>query len=205
MSFATHVGREATIQALGRTWRLSRWTRRVWMEWLDWLRSRLPNPIEGLLRHIDQVVLKDADILRELQRKDEEERLQTERYNQAEQEQARREGRTPVLRRPVLLAPQWRQNAEVLVRLALDQSMTYLSVNSPVAKSALESPEGISQLLYLLLREHHPEVTPDDAYEIICDLMQRPGGREEWEAAVNKVQGVYLGGKKEEVPAGPAP
>lgn len=52
---ATHVGREQTIEACGRVWRVSRWTRSVWSEYLTWARGVRPDPVEVALKHLDQV------------------------------------------------------------------------------------------------------------------------------------------------------
>lgn len=43
---ADHVGREAEVQALGQSWRLSRWERGTWEAFLSWCRPRLPDPLE---------------------------------------------------------------------------------------------------------------------------------------------------------------
>lgn len=52
---ATHVGREQTIEVDGRVWRVSRWTRAVWNEYLTWARGVLPDPVEVALKHLDHV------------------------------------------------------------------------------------------------------------------------------------------------------
>lgn len=54
MSLATHVGRETTVEALGRTWRVGRWSRSVWEEFLAWARPRIPDPLEIASRHLDR-------------------------------------------------------------------------------------------------------------------------------------------------------
>lgn len=43
---ASHIGREAEFQALGRTWRAGRATRAVWDAFLAWARPRIPDPLE---------------------------------------------------------------------------------------------------------------------------------------------------------------
>lgn len=68
---ATHVGREQTIEACGRVWRVSRWTRAVWAEWLAWARSVLPDPVEVALKHLDTIPpdLRDSWVRMALDRK----------------------------------------------------------------------------------------------------------------------------------------
>src|SRR5262245_25399342 len=41
-----HLGREQTVNALGRQWRLTRFDRSVWADWLDWARPLIPHPLE---------------------------------------------------------------------------------------------------------------------------------------------------------------
>lgn len=43
---ADHVGREAEVQALGQSWRLSRWDRGTWEDFLTWAKTRLPDPLD---------------------------------------------------------------------------------------------------------------------------------------------------------------
>jgi len=43
---AEHVGREQTVKALGKEWKLARWTRAVWRELLEWARPQVPDPID---------------------------------------------------------------------------------------------------------------------------------------------------------------
>lgn len=40
----SHVGRPQTVEALGQTWTLARWDRRVWAEFLEWAKTKLPEP-----------------------------------------------------------------------------------------------------------------------------------------------------------------
>lgn len=62
---ASHVGRETDFEALGRTWRASRWTRRTWAEFLEWARPRIPDPMEVLLRVLPRLPAEDrADAVR---------------------------------------------------------------------------------------------------------------------------------------------
>lgn len=112
---AAHVGREQTFDAAGRTWKLSRWERRVWWELLEWARPQIPDPVESIAKHLDKL---PPDV------------------------------------------------ARYAVDKALAASRIFLSINSPEVQSLIESLEGGVRTLYLLLREHQPEATEDDAYRI---------------------------------------
>ena len=50
-----HIGREQVFEALGKSWRLSRWERRVWWELLDWARSKIPDPVETINKHLEKM------------------------------------------------------------------------------------------------------------------------------------------------------
>lgn len=121
---ADHVGREQTITALGRTWRVGRWTRAVWDEWLQWLRTRIPDPLQVLKDKLDQF-------------------------------------------------PQHLQGE--LVRQAIDRANEYLAPGSPLVTQALGSLEGNAHLFYLLLQEHQPTVTPDDALQVAMEIGEQRG------------------------------
>jgi hypothetical protein len=43
---ATHVGREQVVEALGRQWKVGRWTRRVWADFLAWAKPLVPDPLK---------------------------------------------------------------------------------------------------------------------------------------------------------------
>lgn len=48
MNTPDHVGRSQTVEALGKTWTLSRWSRAVWNDFLAWAKTKLPDPrVEG--------------------------------------------------------------------------------------------------------------------------------------------------------------
>jgi hypothetical protein len=42
---ASHVGRETTVEAMGRTWRVQRVERAVWSALLEWAKPRIPDPL----------------------------------------------------------------------------------------------------------------------------------------------------------------
>lgn len=43
---AAHVGREQTVEALGKSWTLARWDRAVWDKFLIWAATKIPDPRE---------------------------------------------------------------------------------------------------------------------------------------------------------------
>lgn len=169
MQNCDHIGREIETTALGRTWRVSRWDRRVWVEFADWARTMLPDPIEALAKSIDKIALKDAEILREILRKDQEE--------QARYEAALALCKTPEdtarVPRPILLAGKYIQQSDVMGRRALDKASSYLSFNSPEMNSLIGSVVGSGHLMYLLLKKHHPDVDEDTAFDVSTQLSHR--------------------------------
>lgn len=119
---ADHVGRESVVRALGRDWRVGRWTRGIWEEWLLWLKERTPDPMQLLLAKLDKFP----------------DHLQAE-----------------------------------AVRHAIDRSAEYMSPGSPVVNQALGSLEGNVRLFWLLLREHQPGITEDEALAVCVELGDR--------------------------------
>jgi hypothetical protein len=151
---AGHIGREYKVTALGKEWTFSRWTRRVWVEFAAWAKKVLPDPITAALAAIEQATIRDAEIMRELTRKDAAE------IAKAEKEQ----------KPPVLMAGQYKPLSEILVNKAQELASSYLDFNSPQFRSILASPAGASYAMYLLLKPNHPDVTEDDAYDVMTAL-----------------------------------
>lgn len=166
-----HVGREVEIEALGRTWKVGRWDRKVWIDFADWARTMLPDPIEAMTKHIDKLSLKDADTMRELMKRDYEEE---DRCRKRFAEVAEKEGEAAAqkLPPPIRMAPQYVQLADVMAQRALDKASSYLSFNSPEMTSLLSSVPGETRIFWLLLKKHHPDVTEDDAFEIKMEIGQ---------------------------------
>ena len=130
---ANHIGRESEIQAIGSTWKVGRWTRAVWADWLDWAKTQLPDPLA--------IVKKDLET--------------------------------------------WpKEVQEYLVRQALDRATRALSIGSPEVSLLLDSPEGSCRLLYHLLKKNHPDVTEDDAMDILFEV-----GQEELKKRFDKAAG----------------
>lgn len=57
-----------------------------------------------------------------------------------------------------------------LVTGAIKQAASYLDFGSPQVQSLLHSPLGGSHLLMLLLKAHQPDVTEEDAFQIIQEI-----------------------------------
>jgi len=116
---ANHLGRESELTALGRTWRISRWTRKIWNDWLDWAKTVLPDPVDTAQKRIEK----------------------------------------------------WPAHLQAEVaRDALDRANMGLSIGSRPVSALMDSPEGACQLLYLLLKKHQPDVTEDDAMDILMEV-----------------------------------
>ena len=60
MDFMAHLGRETEVQALGRIWKLARFDRTIWRQWMDWAKTQLPDPVEEALKIIDRLPEKVA-------------------------------------------------------------------------------------------------------------------------------------------------
>lgn len=145
------AGVEQEVEALGKTWRLSRQTRGVWRAFAEWARGVLPDPIEAVARHIDKLALQDAAVMRELMRQDLAE--MKERGAQA-----------------VTVADKYQQLAETTTSKALDKAASYLNFGGPELLSLVLSPVGQVRMLFLLLRKHHATVTEDDADDILNEI-----------------------------------
>lgn len=151
---ADHIGVEIEKEALGQKWRFSRWTREVWRALASWAKDVLPDPYEALSKNLDKIALKDAEILRQLQIADNAERVK-----------AKAESRPAIL-----MAPQFRPFADTMVDKIIDKANSYLSFNSPELNSLINSAMGGAQLYYLLLKPNHPDITEEQAYEIMLAL-----------------------------------
>lgn len=150
-------GQEQEIEALGKTWRLSRQTRHVWREFALWAKSVLPDPIEAVSRHIDALGLKDAEIVRTLMKQD----------------AAEKEAATQEKRPPIALADKFIQYAETLTSKALDKAASYLNFGGPELLSLMTCPEGQVRMLWLLLKKHNPDITEDTADDIANEIGPR--------------------------------
>lgn len=175
---AEHIGRETTIKVQRGELRLSRWDRVIWDRFLDWCKVRSPDPVEAVSRSIDKLVLKDAEIFRELMRRDME-----------EEAKAKAEGRAPVL-----VADKFQATHTQLLDKVVDKVASRLGVNSPEVQAMVWSPSGSAYLLYLLLQRHQPQITEDEGLGIYDELSQsRP---QEIQRVFRVAQGFYEGAEK---------
>jgi hypothetical protein len=154
---ADHVGREVTEQALGQAWTFARWERSVHQEFSTWAQSILPDPLDVVSRNLDKIALKDAAILRQLQIDD-----------LAETKKAAEEKRPAIL-----MARQYKPFADHISELALQRAGLYLGFGSPEVTSLINTAEGSSYLVFLLLKRHHPDVTLDKAFAVMVALGPR--------------------------------
>ncbi|MDE2020890.1 MAG: hypothetical protein KGJ13_11190, partial [Patescibacteria group bacterium] len=88
-----HIGRETTADTFfldesgterKETWRFSRWDRSVWVQFAEWAKTVLPDPIKETLKNIDFAVLKDAEVIRKLKLADHDEEKRVRELNRAE-------------------------------------------------------------------------------------------------------------------------
>lgn len=172
-----HIGKECSFEALGQTWTAARQTRRVLIEFGDWARPQIPNPVRSALEDIDVATAKDAAILRELTRQDLE-----------EETKARSEGREPVLLRPL-----YKPIANDMVARAQQAKDCYKEINHPEILSLMNSFKGQAFLFFLLLRRNHPAITQEQVDDILEELpghevkrvLQTTAGENERPAAKN--------------------
>ncbi len=154
---ADYIGRETTETILGQQWTFARADRAIDRDFAEYARTVLPDPIEAMTRNLDKVALKDAAVLRQLQIDD-----------NAELDKAKAENRPAIL-----MAPQYVPFADVMTRQAINKAACYLGMGSPEVQSVLTSVDGMSHLLFLLLRKNHKEITEDQAHELNIALGER--------------------------------
>ncbi len=169
MDTASFRGRETTTEALGRTWKVSRWSLDRMDDFRDWAATQLPDPLEiaekALLRH------------------------------QRQAWQIGNDKSLPDEERAFLLAAN-QERQERLARLAMEQATGYLSFLSPQVRTLLFDPRGSARLFLTLLREHQPEVTEEQAYQI-----GEAVGSKEQERIMAVTMGKGAGGGNGEAPA----
>lgn len=149
-----HLGRECEFVALGRTWKAARQTRRVLIEFADWARPQVPNPVRSALEEIDLATAADAEAIRELRRLD--------LIEDAKAKQEKRE--------PVLMLPLYQPLANTMLQEAQRRKDSYKDINYPEILSLLNSLKGQAYLFYLLLRRNHPDATEAQVDDILDEL-----------------------------------
>lgn len=155
MSYNYVIGRQCTEQAIGKAWTFARFSRTVWADLAREARRLMPDPIAILgTPEFENIVKRDAEILRGLMVKDAEE-LQA----------AKKEGR-----KPILIAPQYVPISKGIEEKAYLAKTRYLSAGSPELAGFMNSNEGLAFVFFLLLRPNHPEITDETAYDVFWDL-----------------------------------
>jgi len=147
-------GQETTFQALGQEWRVQRMEMAVWLQFQDWAKEILPDPLREVYKDLDVVALKDAEILRELRIRDQKELSRAGAEN----------------REPVLMADRYQDWAAYIVNKAIEKKFALVEIGSPEMNSLLKSAKGLIKILQLLLGKHHPEVTFEKAAELFQEL-----------------------------------
>ncbi len=139
----SYRGRETETRALGRTWKVGRWTLDVFDDYSAWAAEKLPDPIKVALREVESLSDEEFRVL-----------------NRREMKEEDRQRKLHFLR----------QQQDRLTRIAMEQATSYLSFTSKPFQSLMNSPRGGAHLLMLLLRQHHPDVTEDDAFYIVVEI-----------------------------------
>lgn len=154
------IGKEQTIEALGRNWKLARLELNILDEWMEWAKEKLPDCLEAAHRHVERLVKRSLEI-EEQYKGDEHKRLREKLLKTIDEEQ------------------------EYVVRQALNDDQAGLSLDAPRIKGLYGSIAGLTHLFYLLLKVHQPDVTTKEAGEIVAAL-----GREEIMGELDKAGGV---------------
>jgi len=140
---ATFRGREATFEALGRTWRASRFDVDVIDDFTAWAGTVLPDPLEKSAAQVERLCAREYAVTQDKTLSDDEKQRQL-----------------------FFL----RQHQDRLTRLALERASSYLALNSPEVVSLRKHPRGGAQLLHLLLVKHQPDVTLDECFRIMLEI-----------------------------------
>jgi len=112
------IAKEATIKLNGKDYRLAKATVNRLDEFVDWCKTKLPNPIKAAGECI-------ASFPKEYQ--------------------------------------------DLLVRVAVSEGTSPLTISSPRVQALAASPDGMVRMFHILLKPNHPEVTLDDLSAWIKD------------------------------------
>lgn len=135
---APQLGRETTVDALGKKWTIGRWTVDVWDELIDFAKKRLPDPWAPI-----------KDLVQ-------------------------------------VLSP---EEAGKLIQDTYKRVNAMFTIKSPEIQAFLDTPEGQMYLFWLLMRQHHPELTRQQAMDIAVEI-----GEAKQLEAFSKAAGSQLGG-----------
>lgn len=152
-----HIGRPLTVCIGVEKVTFGRWTRAVWLDLTAYAKRVLPNPLDEAAKVLERVTGVDAATIRRLCIEDQLEIKAAEKEN----------------RPPVQLATTYKQAADGLMERALEKASSYLTPGSAEMRTFIGSVEGGSQLFWLLLKQHHPEITVDDAYDVLGYVSQK--------------------------------
>jgi hypothetical protein len=156
--FGQHIGREAEISVNKRTYKLSRLTRAIWRKWFEWARTMLPDPLKVAHAQVTELAREEWRLSKDAQA--------------AQADAIVKDGQPADPAKAEEAALLWhlvqtnRDEQKFLTRIAIDKAASYLSMDAPETQSLLGAVEGQVELLYLLMKPNHPEITPDDALEI---------------------------------------
>jgi len=124
MHDTSFVGREQTIEALGKTWKFSRCALEHWTEFRDWAVTQLPDPKKSGIDLLAMLPMDDVESRREA------------------------------------------------VRATLATSNNWLSVGSDALVNVMSMPEGLAKMMQILAKEHQPETTHADGWQLVMFLGQ---------------------------------
>src|SRR5947209_5027603 len=114
------LGKETTVQAMGKTWRVGKLRLSVLEEFIAWIATQIPDPFEGL----EKIV--------------------------------------PLLDR---------QEALALIKeaKARKDALVCKDIGHPIIQEFQQTVRGALHLFWLMLKEHQPDVTKDQAFEIALE------------------------------------
>lgn len=110
-----YIGKETAVEVNGKTYTLSRMTRKILNEWLEWAEPQLVNPLDVVKGHLDGFTKEQQDLI---------------------------------------------------IKEALKAARQRRDVTSPEVQGFMSTPAGMTHLVQLLLKDHHPDVTEDEAFEV---------------------------------------
>ena len=162
----TFHGKQAELQALGQTWRLSRFEMDSVLDaFTDWARKQLPDPLEVARVQIEKMAREEIGLARNA--------------SGTPVEKQEREDRIAALK----------LQQERILESAMTRATSYLAWQGAEMKTIRESHRGAAQLLYLLLRKHHPEIGTDTALNILMDLGSSEAGQRQLRQAIQITMG----------------
>lgn len=152
-------GRETTVQALGKEWKISRRTLGILDDFTDWAASRLPDPLEVAEKAILRLQDKQRKVAMDFEAK---------KISSADAQH---------------LINAYQEQADRYAKIAMDKATAYLAFDSAEMQSLVHSARGSARMLMLLLKEHQPDVDEDTAFAISQELGRE--GQSKAEAVAN--------------------